>query len=60
MELEQLMTRAAQGAGGAFVNAIAYRSDYLQAQGELEQLAKSSADKHCASQSKWSSERAVF
>jgi hypothetical protein len=60
LELEQLMARAAQGAGGALVNAIAYRSEYLQAQGELEQLAKSSADKHCSSQSQWSSARALF
>jgi uncharacterized protein YceK len=60
MELEQLMTRAAQGAGGALVNAIAYRSEYLQTQGELEQLARSSAAKDCVSRSKWSSGRAVF
>lgn len=60
MELEQLMTRAAQGTGGALVNAIAYRSEYLQTQGELEQLAKSSAAKDCVSHSKWSSGRAVF
>ena len=47
MELEQLMARAAQGAGGEFVNAIAYRSEYLQAQGELEVLAKTAAAKQC-------------
>jgi hypothetical protein len=60
LELEQLMTRAAGSAGGELVNAIAYRSEYLQAQGELEELAKSSTDKNCAGQSKWSSGRAVF
>ncbi|HEY5607332.1 MAG TPA: hypothetical protein VIM38_03240 [Alphaproteobacteria bacterium] len=60
LELEQLMTRAAQAPGGALVNAIAYRSESLQAQGELEQLAKSSADKRCSGQSQWSSARSLF
>ena len=59
-ELEQVMARSAQGPGGEFVNAIAYRSEYLQARGELEQLSKASADKQCAGRSEWSSERAVF
>ena len=60
LELEQLMARAAQGVGGELVNAIAYRSEYLQTQGELEQLARSAADKSCSSQSQWSSARALF
>src|SRR3972149_2447308 len=47
-ELEQLMARSAQGVGGEFVNAIAYRTDYLQASGELKVLSKAAADKHCA------------
>ena len=37
-ELEQLMARSSQGAGGEFVNAIAYRSEYVQTRGELAVL----------------------
>jgi hypothetical protein len=59
-ELEQLMARAAQSPGGEFVGALAYRSEYLETQGELEQLARSAAEKQCPSQSKWSSGRVVF
>ena len=59
-ELEQLMARSAQSPGGEFVNAIAYRTEYLQARGELELLAKTAADKQCATQSQWSSARALF
>jgi hypothetical protein len=59
-ELEQLMARSAQGPGGAFVNAIAYRTEYLQARGELDLLAKTAAEKQCATQSQWSSARALF
>jgi len=59
-ELEQVMARSAQGPGGEFVNAIAYRTEYLQVRGELDLLEKTAADKHCASQSQWSSARALF
>ena len=60
IELEQLMARASQGAGGAFVSAIAYRTEYEQAGSDLKELAKASADKQCAVGSKFSSGRAVF
>jgi hypothetical protein len=60
LELEQLMTRAERGTGGELVNAIAYRTEYLQMRGELDELAKSTAEKNCVDQSKWSSTRAVF
>jgi hypothetical protein len=59
-ELEQLMARSAQGPGGEFVNAIAYRNEYLQARGELQEIAKANTDKQCATKSQWSSQRAVF
>lgn len=59
-ELEQLMARSAQGPGGEFVNAIAYRNEYLQARGDLQELAKANTDKQCATKSRWSSQRAVF
>jgi hypothetical protein len=60
VELEQLMARASQGAGGEFVNTIAYRGEYAQGRGELIELAKAKADKQCAVDSKFSSGRAVF
>lgn len=60
IELEQLMARASQGAGGEFVNAIAYRSEYALTRAELVGLAKSKADKHCAIDSRFSSGRSVF
>jgi hypothetical protein len=60
IELEQLMARASQGAGGAFVSAIAYRTEYEQAGSDLKELDKASADKQCAVGSKFSSGRAVF
>jgi hypothetical protein len=59
-ELEQLMARSSQSAGGALVNAIAYRSDHTQTRGELSVLMKAAEDKRCVSESPWSSERAVF
>jgi hypothetical protein len=59
-ELQQLMARSAQGPGGEFVNVIAYQSDYVRARSELKLLAETSADKQCATQSKWSSQRSVF
>lgn len=60
IELEQLMARASQGAGGEFINAVAYRTEYLQARGDLTELKKAAADKQCATESQFSSGRAVF
>jgi hypothetical protein len=60
VELEQLMARASQGAGGELVSSIAYRSEYAQARGMVAELAKAKADKRCASESEFSSKRAVF
>ena len=59
-ELEQLMSRASQNAGGDFVNIIAYRGEYAQNRGRLADLAKAKEDKQCAVNSKFSSGRSVF
>jgi len=59
-ELEQLMARSSQSAGGGVVNFIAYRTEYEQAATNLDELARASADKQCAVGSKYSSGRAVF
>jgi hypothetical protein len=60
IELEQLMARSSQSAGGDFVNAIAYRSEYLQSGGDLEELVKASSDKKCAVDNKFSSRRSLY
>jgi hypothetical protein len=60
LELEQLMARASKGSGGEFVNIIAYRGEYAQGRGELVEMNKALADKQCATESKFSSGRAVF
>ena len=59
-DLEQLMARADQAPSGGFVNAIAYRPDYVQVRGDLERLAKAREDKQCAIDSKFTSGRTVF
>ena len=59
-ELQRLMAQASGAVGGEFVNAIAYRSDYLQNRAEIEELVRTAANKQCTAQSPWSSQRAVF
>ena len=59
-ELERVMAQSSQGFAGELVNVIAYRTEYAQAQGELAVLRKAAEDKQCATQSEWSSERALF
>jgi hypothetical protein len=59
-ELEQLMARASQDAGGGFVSGVAYRSEYLQVRGDLKRMVQAKADKQCVADSKFSSGRAVF
>jgi hypothetical protein len=60
VELEQVMDRASQGAGGELVNAIAYRTEYAQTRGEMRVLVKAEEERQCAVRSPWSSGRAVF
>ena len=38
-ELSELTARAAQGPGGEFVGAVAYKTELIQARGELKQIA---------------------
>jgi hypothetical protein len=59
-ELEQLMARASKGAGGEFVNAVTYRSDYEYTRGQYAEVVRTAANKNCSSQSNWSSERSLF
>jgi hypothetical protein len=58
-ELKQLMDRADRGAGGALVNVLAYKADYVAATEELKLLERAARAKHCSSPENWSSNSAV-
>jgi hypothetical protein len=48
-ELEMLMTKAEPDAGGPLVSAVAYRPEYAQMRGEMNELRKTAAEKNCKS-----------
>ena len=48
-ELEALMAKAGRDASGKLASALAYRPEYLQVHGEMNELRKTSADKNCGS-----------
>jgi hypothetical protein len=56
-KLRQLMDRAEQGAGGAVVNVLAYKADYVAATEELKVLEKATRSKNCAEN--WGSSSAI-
>lgn len=58
-ELKGLMDRAEWGAGGAVVNVIAYKADYVAATEELKVLAATARNKNCDTPSSWRSNAAV-
>jgi hypothetical protein len=47
MELRELMQKAESGAGGQFVSALAYQSEYLSVRGDLNLIQKVAAEKNC-------------
>jgi hypothetical protein len=51
-ELRLLMDKAEQGTGGTVVNALAYRTDYLNARGELQLIQEVIQRKECARDAK--------
>ena len=59
-ELEQLMARASQSAGGEIINTLSYRTEYFETRDDLAELKKTAANKQCAVDSKFSSGRAIF
>lgn len=59
-ELSELMARAAQDSMGKFVGQVSYGTELMQARGQLEQISQIAADKNCAAQGKWQSERALW
>jgi hypothetical protein len=46
-ELEGFMAQAGTGSSGQMVSAVAYRPEYLQLRGEMEDLRQTAADKKC-------------
>ena len=59
-ELEQLMGKASQAAGGGVVATMVYRTEYVQTGADLTHLKQAKEEKQCAVDSKFSSGRAVF
>ena len=47
LELEGLMTKAGPDASGRFVSTIAYRPEYLQLRGQMNEIRRTSAEKKC-------------
>jgi hypothetical protein len=58
-ELKQLMDRAEQGTGGAFVNVIAYKGDYVAVTEELQVIDMTLRVKKCPTPENWRSNSAV-
>ncbi len=48
LELQQLMAKASTDATGRLIGDMVYRSEYLSVRGELNELRRTAADKHCA------------
>ena len=46
-ELEGLMAKAGEGSGGRLVSSIAYRPEYLERHGEMNELRSAAAAKNC-------------
>jgi myo-inositol-hexaphosphate 3-phosphohydrolase len=58
-ELKMLMAKAEQGAGGAVVNMLAYKGDYVAANEELQVLNIAARAKNCEDPANWTSNFAV-
>jgi hypothetical protein len=58
-ELKQLMDRAERSAGGAFVNVIAYKGDYVAATEEVKVIEGTMRVKKCSTPENWGSTSAI-
>ena len=58
-ELRLLMDKAEQGAGGAVVNLIAYKADYVAATEELKLLDRAAGEKKCDTPANWRSNNVI-
>ena len=48
-ELEMLMAKAGPDGGGPLVSAVAYRPEYAQKRGEMNEMRRTATDKNCKS-----------
>jgi hypothetical protein len=58
-ELRLLMDKAEQGTGGAVVNVLAYKADYVAASEELKVIENAARSKKCATPENWGSNSGV-
>jgi hypothetical protein len=58
-QLKLLIDKAEKGAGGAVVNVIAYKGEYVAAQDELKVIDATARDKKCKTPENWSSTSAI-
>ena len=58
-ELQLLMDKAEQSAGGAVVNLIAYRADHVAATEELKLLDRAAREKKCETPASWQSNSVI-
>ena len=58
-ELQGLINRAEQGAGGVVVGALAYRTDLASTNQELQILEATAREKNCARPADWTSSGAI-
>ena len=58
-ELRLLMDKAEQSTGGAVVNVLAYRADYVAASEELKVIESAARSKNCDTPGNWRSNSAV-
>jgi hypothetical protein len=59
-ELEQLISRGSQGAGGTVMSAVAYRSEYRLGRAQLRALKAAAAEKQCVANSGFLSRRSLY
>jgi len=58
-QLKLLMDKAEKGVGGAVVNVIAYKAEYVAAQDEFKVIDATARDKKCKTPENWSSTSAI-
>jgi hypothetical protein len=58
-ELRLLMDKAEQSTGGAIVNVLAYKADYVAASEELKVLESAARSKNCDTPANWGSNSVV-
>ena len=58
-ELRGLMAKAAEGAGGAVIGSLAYRTDYDSVISEEKLLQRAAADKNCSFSTQFQSDQMI-